>query len=182
MRKLFLALTILLAMLASACGDDGGTDVGSDPTDPTDNDDTDDDTTDDTTDDDTSDDPTDGGPILGAGPYPIADLTVTITLTDGATPSAYRIACLGDTATLTGDAAPATAESICLRLNESSVKDRIVLGEPDDRACTEIYGGPETATIAGTFDGVAVATDFHRTNGCGIGDWDLLGPLLPDAG
>ncbi len=118
------------------------------------------------------------GDILGAGPYPIADLTISVTLTDGGVTSTYRISCLGDTATLTGDPAPATADRMCLALNADPVEERLVAGDPGG-ACTLQYGGPETATVTGTFDGAEVDTAFHRTDGCGIGDWTLLDVVLP---
>ncbi len=44
-----------------------------------------------------------------------------------------------------------------------------------DVACTEIYGGPGKATIAGVLaDGAAVDATFTRSNGCAIGRWDRL--------
>jgi hypothetical protein len=47
-------------------------------------------------------------------------------------------------------------------------------------ACTEIYGGPATATVTGTLDGQEVDAEFRRTNGCEIARWEraqeLLGP------
>lgn len=49
-----------------------------------------------------------------------------------------------------------------------------------DLACTQQYGGPATAHVAGTVDGQAVDTEFSRTDGCEISRWDaaqgLLGP------
>lgn len=68
---------------------------------------------------------------------------------------------------------------MCLALAETAIRDRLVLGEPGDRVCTEEWGGPEQATITGTFEGIDVDTDFHRANGCGIGDWALLDRILP---
>lgn len=177
MRKFLLVLTVAVGLVATACGDDATTDVGSnDP--PTTS------LTDDTVSDDpVSDDPDagggDDGPILGAGPYPIADLTIAVTLTEGGGTTTSRLACLGDTATVTGDPGPASSETMCLALDNPSIKDRIVNGAPTDVACTEQYGGPEIATISGTFDGVDVDTSFDRANGCGIGDWELLSALLP---
>jgi hypothetical protein len=57
---------------------------------------------------------------------------------------------------------------------------------PKEMACTQVYGGPQTATVAGTWDGVAVAADLDRTDGCQIARWDALLPVLqpgaaPDA-
>jgi hypothetical protein len=49
-----------------------------------------------------------------------------------------------------------------------------------DRMCTEIYGGPETATVDGTLDGIEVDYEINRTNGCGINDWErVFARLVP---
>jgi hypothetical protein len=51
---------------------------------------------------------------------------------------------------------------------------------PDPRrACTQIYGGPETARVRGTIEGREVDRRLSRTNGCEIADWDRLALLLP---
>lgn len=50
---------------------------------------------------------------------------------------------------------------------------------PPDRRCTQQYGGPETATITGTWRGQPVDVTHSRTNGCGIARWQALGPVLP---
>jgi len=42
------------------------------------------------------------------------------------------------------------------------------------RACTEIYGGPETAHLTGTLAGEPVDVEISRNNGCGITDYDAL--------
>jgi hypothetical protein len=52
--------------------------------------------------------------------------------------------------------------------------------EPDARqACTQIYGGPETARIRGTIEGREVDRRLSRTDGCKIAEWDRVAPLLP---
>ncbi|UER55486.1 hypothetical protein HJG43_14130 [Kineosporiaceae bacterium SCSIO 59966] len=53
---------------------------------------------------------------------------------------------------------------------------------PDDMMCTEIYGGPQRATVTGTVDGTAVDAEFSRTDGCEIARWDALAPLLGSKG
>lgn len=53
---------------------------------------------------------------------------------------------------------------------------------PADAICTEIYGGPETATVTGTYAGRPVALTLSRTDGCRIAQWDRLGALLPSPG
>ena len=52
---------------------------------------------------------------------------------------------------------------------------------PDDVACTEQFGGPQTATISGTLDGREVDARFARNNGCEIARWEKVAPLLEAA-
>jgi hypothetical protein len=53
---------------------------------------------------------------------------------------------------------------------------------PKDKACTQIYGGPETATISGTWNGQTVMSIFARNDGCQISRWKLMAGLLPRGG
>ena len=59
-----------------------------------------------------------------------------------------------------------------------------LLARPRDRhrACSQIYGGPERALVAGTIGGRRFRRGFTRTNGCGIADWRRAMPLLPRPG
>jgi hypothetical protein len=51
-------------------------------------------------------------------------------------------------------------------------------GPDPDRICTEIYGGPQHATIAGTVAGEPVDVEIARSDGCGVDDWSRLEFLL----
>lgn len=52
---------------------------------------------------------------------------------------------------------------------------------PPDQPCTQIYGGPQTATIEGVWRGERVRASYSRENGCEIHRWDALLPVLqPD--
>ena len=53
---------------------------------------------------------------------------------------------------------------------------------PDDVACTELFGGPETATVTGTLDGREVDARFARNDGCEIARWEKVAALLEPAG
>ena len=157
-RILTLTSLLLAATLITACGEDAepSTITGADDTS---------DTVNDTASDDLP---------LGAGPYPIADLSVS--LTDAAGNLAeYRLACLGDTATFTGEVPPGVdAATACLSVATDTAR---MLLDPDvmvDRMCTEIYGGPETATVTGLLDDIEVNYEISRTNGCGIDDWERV--------
>ena len=49
-------------------------------------------------------------------------------------------------------------------------------------ACTELFGGPETARLRGRVRGRAVDARFARNNGCEIARWDNVAALLKAAG
>jgi hypothetical protein len=49
---------------------------------------------------------------------------------------------------------------------------------PANQACTQIYGGPETATVKGAIDGQPVDASFKRTDGCEINRWEKVQALL----
>ncbi|WP_251094078.1 SSI family serine proteinase inhibitor [Streptomyces sp. Caat 7-52] len=53
---------------------------------------------------------------------------------------------------------------------------------PPDTLCTMLYGGPATARVTGTWAGRPVDTSFDRGDGCEIGRWDRMVPLLPKIG
>lgn len=47
-----------------------------------------------------------------------------------------------------------------------------------DTACTEIFGGPETASVEGELDGEEVEAELSRANGCEIERFGSFLPLL----
>ena len=49
---------------------------------------------------------------------------------------------------------------------------------PPNVACTEIYGGADTASLQGTLDGEDVSATFTRENGCEIDRFERIAPLL----
>lgn len=71
------------------------------------------------------------------------------------------------------------AENACHFLIVHAGAQRRLRDGPDPlRACTEIYGGPQIATVRGQLYGEPVDARFTRADGCGIADWDVLEPLL----
>ena len=69
-----------------------------------------------------------------------------------------------------------TAEELCAKAR--AIKALLTTPPDQQRACTQIYGGPETARITGTIDGEKVDRRFSRTNGCEIDDFNRAGELL----
>ncbi|MGI5456169.1 SSI family serine proteinase inhibitor [Streptomyces sp. CA-249302] len=51
---------------------------------------------------------------------------------------------------------------------------------PGGSICTMQYGGPATAHVTGVWAGRRVDASYDRSDGCQIGRWDRLVPLLPD--
>ncbi len=49
---------------------------------------------------------------------------------------------------------------------------------PKDMACTQVYGGAQTATVTGTWRGEQVDARYARNDGCQIARWDRIAPLL----
>jgi hypothetical protein len=50
---------------------------------------------------------------------------------------------------------------------------------PKDKACTQVFGGPEEADVTGTFRGDPVNAHFDKGNGCEIARWNSLEFLFP---
>jgi hypothetical protein len=74
-----------------------------------------------------------------------------------------------------------TPEAACEALAGAASLDPDPLAPvPPDVACTEIYGGPQTAVVEGTLDGQPVRIELSRVNGCEIDRWDAVIPLLAE--
>ncbi len=90
-----------------------------------------------------------------------ASLTVTLDRDGrgGEPPRTKNVACSGDS---------------CYGIEESDFAP-----VPPGTACTEIYGGPDVATVEGEFDGGAhVRVRLTRSNGCEIERFDRFDSLL----
>ena len=98
-------------------------------------------------------------------------LLVELDRGDGSEPERYTLVC-GDTPE--GDHPDPVAA--CAHLEGL---DAPFAPLPEDMACTQQYGGPETARITGRWHGEPVEVDLARTDGCQIAQWDSLGPVLP---
>lgn len=67
-------------------------------------------------------------------------------------------------------------QRVCAWLQDSGRE--LLLEEPEaGRVCTQVYGGPEVATVTGTIDGKPVAANFSREDGCAIARFDAVSPL-----
>src|SRR5262245_37681194 len=80
----------------------------------------------------------------------------------------------GKTATVTCD-----VEDDCPEV--AALEPKVFEPTPGNVACTQQYGGPEKATVKGTFKGEPVDATFSRENGCEIARWEDAAPLLEQA-
>ncbi|MGW0855684.1 SSI family serine proteinase inhibitor [Streptomyces sp. NPDC002690] len=75
------------------------------------------------------------------------------------------------------------AQAACDRLAQAEEAGEDLFRPVDKNAmCTQMYGGPATARITGTWRGRPVDTTVNRKNGCEIARWNALSPLLPATG
>jgi hypothetical protein len=113
-------------------------------------------------------------PVLGA------ELSIVVGTVDEPTITEATLAVSAD-GVVTGAgflADPTAAAKAAALLDNPAVVKRLVDGVPAGQMCTEMYGGPDTATITGTLRGATVKQSFNRADGCGIADWELLTPML----
>lgn len=97
----------------------------------------------------------------------LADLTVTVN--DGAKTKTAQVRCTA-----------ASDSRECAAVTDIDAK--WLKPTPGNRACTQQYGGPETATVKGTLRGKPVDAKFSRVNGCEIARWNAAKDLLAVAG
>lgn len=106
-------------------------------------------------------------------PSPQTELSVRVDPGGGASPIEYTLTCDPP-----GGSHP-DPQAACDLLDAAASLDPDPLEPvPPDVACTEIYGGPQTATVTGTLQGEPLGVSFSRVNGCEIARWDAAQPLL----
>lgn len=105
-----------------------------------------------------------------------ADLTIDISADGTAISESYRLIC-AEGQPAEGTTHPRAASS-CEVLKTKGEQLRALPRK--DQICTEIYGGPQEATIRGTLNGEPVNKSLSRKNGCEISEWqafvELVGP------
>lgn len=113
--------------------------------------------------------PADTGPTTGAVDEGTTELTVNV----NPGPGKPR-----DTWTLTCDPAGGDHPDAAAACDLLAEMERPFVPVPDAVACTEIYGGPQTARVTGTLRGEPVDARFERSNGCEIDRWDQHAAVL----
>ena len=99
------------------------------------------------------------------------DLAIEADAGDGSAPVSWTLVCAGE-----AEGTHPDPEAACAHL--ATLEDPFA-PLPEDVACTEQFGGPQTAHVAGVWGGEPVDVQLSRIDGCRISQWDELGPLLP---
>jgi hypothetical protein len=126
-----------------------------------------------------------GGSAGSGAAKPASSLTISVAAARGATPRHWTLTCgpRGDGGT---HPQPAVA---CVTLASARAPFAPV---PRGVMCSMIYGGPQTASITGIWDGKPVAATYSRDNGCQTARWNKIskvlgqinpgGPMIPATG
>ena len=116
----------------------------------------------------------------GGGGGAVSDDAVRLTVTFSRAPGARHVAhlrCTASSARADGFLRAVGARRACATARRIAA---FLASRPDpNRACSQIFGGPERALVAGTIGGRRVRRAFSRTDGCMIADWRRAMPLLP---
>jgi hypothetical protein len=120
------------------------------------------------------------GPPSSAAPGTPASAKTRLTITVRMSPTAKPV-----TRTLTCDPPGGDvprAPDVCAALARvAAAKPDPFAPTPKGQMCTQIYGGPQVATIKGVWNGRKIDATITRTNGCEIKRWNDLAALLGPA-
>jgi hypothetical protein len=97
-------------------------------------------------------------------------LSITVSASGGEPSSHWTLRCGPAGGTLPH------AASACTRL---LALERPFAPVPKGMACTDLYGGPQTARVTGRFRGSLVWAGFSRRNGCETARWNRVRFLFP---
>jgi hypothetical protein len=100
-------------------------------------------------------------------------LTVSVKATPSAATTTWKLTC----DPVGGDHPAAQAACAALAAAKKKAADPFA-PTPKDQMCTQIYGGPQVATVTGTWQGKPVNSTFSRKNGCEIQRWSDLAPMF----
>ena len=122
-----------------------------------------------------------GSPAASPSTEPASSIELTIVLTESpdAAPHTFRLVSHGPSPDPSSTLPDPVAALAAVELDDG----KILFPVPDPRrACTQQYGGPETAVVTGSYKGRAVNTSFKRTDGCEIARWQAAAALLGGLG
>ena len=130
---------------------------------------------------DTSSDSGDQNRLLPGAGGVIGSLHIVVRHPDLESDIVYDVGCFGDTFPVTPAVEGVDGGLGCRVLEDRAIMARLIDGPPADQLCTEIYGGPDEASITGEIDDQPIDATITRVNGCEIDLWESLVGLIPPA-
>lgn len=68
----------------------------------------------------------------------------------------------------------------CARLDQAAAaRQDLFAAVPEGQMCTQVFGGPATAEVVGTWRDRTINTKITRTDGCQTDRWNRLVPIIP---
>jgi hypothetical protein len=111
------------------------------------------------------------GAVPAAAHAGAIDLRIAYRASDAATPRTLTLRCDPARGTV------AHPDAACRRLR--TIGHDAFAPTPRGMLCAQLYGGPMTAVVTGSFYGRSVWTRLTRTDGCAIARWNRVGFLFP---
>ena len=104
-----------------------------------------------------------------------ADLAIVVKPSDSEAAIHYTLTCKEGAPT--GETNHPFATKACQVVRDNP---GVLMPQPRNKevVCTQQYGGPQTATVTGTVDGVPVDVSFARRDGCEISQWNAAASIL----
>lgn len=98
------------------------------------------------------------------------ELTISVSADKGAQPQVLTLSCQPAAGTH-----PKPADA-CAFVSKASAD--LLAPVPAGQSCTQIFGGPQVATVKGTWRGKPVDARFARNNGCELARWNKVKALI----
>ena len=108
-----------------------------------------------------------------------AELAIMIKPTETAAPANFTLVCQNGVPAAESQHPNAAAACIAIK-NNPSILSPVPAGKV--QACTQQYGGPQTATVTGVVDGRQVQVTFSMKDGCEIAAWNAAKDVLGSSG
>ncbi|MGB9376100.1 MAG: SSI family serine proteinase inhibitor [Mycobacteriales bacterium] len=110
-----------------------------------------------------------GGSAKSPAPPP-TELSISVTAATSAPAKVWTLSCQP-----TAGNHPQAADA-CAFVSKTAAT--VLAPVPANQVCTQIFGGPQVATVKGRWRGTSVDAKFARNNGCEIARWDKVKALI----
>jgi hypothetical protein len=108
-----------------------------------------------------------------------AELSIVVKLSPTAAPESYTLVCTGGVPAAESHHPTAAAACAALKKNPALLTRT---PRPSDQVCEQRYGGPQTAIVTGSVDGVGIESSYKLTDGCEIAAWAAVADILGSSG